>query len=268
MSVGCGAIRDIFAQAEVFLHASADASIKKPKRRYDGLSEKELLDADIPGELFACCEYYRALKRAATHADANGDFAEANEAVRRMNAVSHFFNKKLFDTDTVRDIERPDMLAVPLSCGLVPSVRERSVAGRLAACAGNPYDISYICTVADMLCRHGYGETAYRLILCADDISGDRAAELAGWLFEALSGISPEKLSAAHTVLSPIFIKETAPFRAVYGDKTRIGVKWHFEGDNAVYAFDTSSAVTLVLPDGTVSSFPAGRHTAVCRCAT
>ncbi len=261
---GCEKIREIFSAAEASLRKGCDC----PEFYYkNDLVEKDfqenILDIKIPDDFFACCEFYRMLKSAARHADISEKFSLADRIVKKMNATAYFFNKYLFDSDTVRKTAEPDMLAVPLALGLVPPHRERTVAKRLSQCAENPYDDSHICYVADMLCRYGYEQLAYELILRAKDIPEHCTVELAGWLFETLSGILPKNSSASHTVLAPVFMKKTAPFRAVYGDTVRIETKWHFEGNNVIYSFNTLGTVTLILPDGSVSSHQPGRNTVV-----
>ena len=80
-----------------------------------------------------------------------------------------------------------------------------------------------------------------------------------GWMFEYLGGIRSQKSKPGFTeiYLQPMFIRQIGDFAVRYQN---IKTAWRFNGNTVTYEFESPVPVKLELPDGSVTAYPAGKH--------
>lgn len=250
---------------------------------------------------FASCFYCYMLKTVAQIAEVLGDYKTSDEFMHLAGIATDAFNEKFFD-DEINDYS-PGLQSskvLPLAFGLVPIHREKLLAKKLNddIIQKGQLATGFVATrfLLGILCDYGYQDTAFMLLdrekypSWKNMLKGlntipetwvglyDKADEnsismnhftlgtITGWLFEYLGGIRYRESTPgfSHVVLRPTFIKEIgsfdAEYKSVYG---LIATHWHIEGNTVVFNFYTERNVTLILPDGTVKSYPKGEHSVV-----
>ena len=80
-----------------------------------------------------------------------------------------------------------------------------------------------------------------------------------GWMFEYLGGIRSQKSKPGFTeiYLQPLFIQEIGDFAVRYQN---IKTAWRFNRNTVTYEFESPVPITLELPDGSITAYPAGKH--------
>ncbi len=250
---------------------------------------------------FASCFYCYMLKIVAQIAEVLGDYKTSDEFAKLWDQAVYAFNKQFFDYQI--DDYKPRLQSskvLPLAFGLVPVHRERLLVKKLneEILKTGHLTTGFVATryVLGILCDFGYKDTAFMLLdrdkypSWKNMLKGlnsmpetwvglyDKADEnsismnhftlgtVTGWLFEYLGGIRYRESTPgfSHIVLRPTFIKEIGSFDAEY--KSAYGfitTHWHFEGNSVIFKFYAERNVTLILPDGTVASYPEGEHTVI-----
>lgn len=248
---------------------------------------------------FSCCYYCYMLKIVSQIAETLGDYKTSDEFASMIEPAVDAFNEKFFDTE-INDY-KPQIqssIVLPLAFGLVPVHREKLLAEKLNQMVLKQRHLTtgFIGTryILGILCDYGYKDTAFMLLdrekypswknmmrglnslpeswvgiydkTNENSISMNHFAfgTVVGWMFEYLGGIRYRESTPgfSHVVLRPTFIKKIgsfkAKFKSAYGD---IQTQWYVENDTVVYRFSTERNVTLILPDGSVTSYPKGEHT-------
>lgn len=247
---------------------------------------------------FICCFYCYMLKIVAQIAEVLGDYKTSDEFFKLAQSAIDAFNEKFFDEeigDYTPQFQSSKVL--PLAFGLVPIQYEKLIAKKLndEITKTGHLTTGYVATryLLGILCDYGYHDTAFMLLdrdkypswknmlkglnsipetwaglydkTDENSISINNFAlgTVTGWMFEYLGGIRYRESTPgfSHVVLRPTFIKEIgsfdAEYKSVYG---LISTHWHFEGDTVIFNFYAERNVTLILPDGSVKSYPKGQH--------
>ena len=242
---------------------------------------------------FAHCFYCNMLLTVQKIAETLEDYKTADK-LKSMAALSiKEFNESYYleDEDDYLPHSQAGII-LPLAFNLAPRFCDKALAARL-----NDYVLSqgYLeCGVISskyalgVLCDYGYEATAYKMLLResfpsyrnlatlgalgeAWDTASDNSLSVASptftpvlaWMFEYLGGIRPYASTPGfrHVVLQPTFIRQIGSFSCEY--KSLSGViksSWEFKENTVTYCFEAEQNVTLILPDASSRSYPAGAH--------
>ncbi len=285
-----------------FAYNRVETSYHNLPKEKEGLSDILAPDGlTLDKHFFASCFYCHMLKTVAQIAEVLADYKTSDEFMRLASLAVDAFNEKFFDTE-INDYtpQLQSSKVLPLAFGLVPIHRERLLAQRLndEILKKGHLTTGIVATkyILGVLCDYGYKDTAFMLLdrnkypswknmlkglntipeswVGLYDKSQENSVSMnnfalgtvTGWLFEYLGGIRYRESTPgfSHVVLRPTFIKEIgsfdAEYKSVYG---LILTHWHFEGNTVIFNFYAERNVTLILPDGSVSSYPKGEHRVV-----
>ncbi len=187
---------------------------------------------------------------------------------------------------------------LPLAFGLVPAERAQRMAQKLneAVLRRGCLDTGYVGTryLMQVLCEYGYGGTAAMLLerreypswrhmlsqggntVCEtwggiSDMAEEQSLSMnhftlgsvVGWLFRDPAGIRWEESEAgfSHVVLKPVFLPKLGDLRATLQTVNgRITAGWREVGEGFLYEFSAERPITLILPDGSRTEYPAGAY--------
>lgn len=248
---------------------------------------------NLEKSFFAHCFYCNMLLTTQKIAETLEDYKTADKLKAMAAASIKHFNELYYleDEDDYLPHSQAGII-LPLAFNLAPRFCDKALAARL-----NDYVLAqgYLeCGVISskyalgVLCDYGYEATAYKMLARdkfpsfrtlarqgalgeAWDTQSDYSlsvcspsfAHVAAWMFEYLGGIRVYASTPGlrHVVLQPTFIHQIGSFSCEYKSLSGlIKSSWNFEGNSVNYCFETEQNATLVLPDASTRSYPAGAH--------
>ncbi len=243
---------------------------------------------------FAHCFYCNMLLTVQKIAETLEDYKTADKLKAMAITSIKEFNQLYYleDEDDYLPHSQAGII-LPLAFNLAPRFCDKALAARLNdyVLAQGYLECGVISTkyALNVLCDYGYEATAYKMLarekfpslrLLAEcgalgeawDTATDFSLSVASpsftpvlaWMFEYLGGIriSLSTPGFRHVVLQPTFIRQIGSFSCKFKSLSGlIKTSWSFDDNNTVtYCFETEQNVTLILPDASSRSYPAGAH--------
>lgn len=289
---------DILEYARVRIKTEADGLPFDPPSPFNDWLSPERINVDKT--FFASAHYCYMLRLVSEIAGIVGDEETKREFSDRYAVSTKAFHERYYN-EKERNYNPPNQAGIvfPLALDVVPEEVKADLAQRLneLVLQRGALDTGFGGTryLMPTLTDYGYNDAAFLLLdrpqfpswknmlsygsgtICeswkgASDMLDEESLSMnhftlgavTGWMFEALGGIRyrENEPGFTHVTLKPSFIRQIGDFKCHLDTVNgRIKSEWKYEGDTVIYRFSAERPITLILPDGSSSEYPAGEHT-------